>query len=83
MLPKIQQQPNMGTMIKKENIASQIILEDHLKNILAKSDNRNFKPWKNDQAPRNPHSAFGDFPKEKMPTDFLTTKKLTPIHEDS
>jgi len=51
---------------KKDNIASKIILEDHLKNMIKKSQNTNYKPWKNNFAPKNPHSAFGDFPKSHM-----------------
>lgn len=40
MLPKIPQQGNtVGSMVKRENIASQLIVEDHLKNMLAKSTN--------------------------------------------
>jgi len=35
--------------------------------MLLKTKNINFKPWKNDYAPRNPHSAFGDFPKDYLP----------------
>jgi hypothetical protein len=52
---------------KVDNIASGIIVEDALKGMLLKTKNINFKPWKNDYAPRNPHSAFGDFPKEYLP----------------
>jgi hypothetical protein len=55
---------------KVDNIASGLIVEDALKNMLLKTKNINFKPWKNPYAPRNPHSAFGDFPK-----DYLISKK--------
>jgi len=51
---------------KVDNIASGLIVEDALKNMLLKTKNINFKPWKNPYAPRNPHSAFGDFPKEYL-----------------
>lgn len=53
-------------MIKKENVASQLIVEDHLKGMLAKSANGVYKPWKNNFAPKNPHSPFGDFPQEYL-----------------
>jgi hypothetical protein len=34
--------------------------------MLAKSENKNYKPWRTPYAPTNPHSAFGDFPNEYM-----------------
>ena len=43
--------------------------EDQLKNIILKQNNQAYKPWKNQYAPKNPHSPFGDFPKEHMPKD--------------
>jgi len=52
--------------MKKENIASTLIVEDHLKSMLAKTANQVYKPWKTPQAPKNPHSPFGDFPSEYM-----------------
>jgi len=51
--------------------------------MLAKSSNANYKPWRNAYAPKNPHSPFGDFPKEYLPKIKLATTKLEPIHEDS
>lgn len=50
--------------LKKDNIACTLIVEDQLKFMLNKTQNKNFKPWKNKFAPRNPHSPFGDFPQE-------------------
>jgi hypothetical protein len=53
-----------------------MIVEDHLKNILLKQENKvdfynftekNYKSWKTPFAPKNAHSAFGDFPKEYLP----------------
>lgn len=35
--------------------------------MLLKPKNIDFKPWRNKYAPKNPHSAFGDFPKEYLP----------------
>ena len=52
---------------KVDNIASFIVVEDALKGMLLKTKNINYKPWKNNCAPRNPHSAFGDFPKDYLP----------------
>jgi hypothetical protein len=34
--------------------------------MLSKNENKNYKPWKNKFAPKNPHSPFGDFPKEYL-----------------
>jgi len=42
MLPKVDSNANQ-LMPKRENIASQIIVNDHLKNMLAKSKNNNYK----------------------------------------
>eukprot|EP00825_Cyclidium_porcatum_P044701 TRINITY_DN6620_c0_g2_i1.p1 TRINITY_DN6620_c0_g2~~TRINITY_DN6620_c0_g2_i1.p1 ORF type:complete len:319 (-),score=61.27 TRINITY_DN6620_c0_g2_i1:90-1046(-) len=83
MQNKVPQQATNVPPLKKENIASQIIVEDHLKGMLAKSSNQNYKPWKNQFAPKNPHSPFGDFPKEYLPKERVQHKSLEPIHEDS
>jgi len=37
--------------------------EDQLKGMLSKQANEAYRPWKNQYAPKNPHSPFGDFPK--------------------
>lgn len=50
----------------KINFASSMIVEDHLKKVLAKTEG---KPWKftnNKLLPRSQHSPFGDFPPEYM-----------------
>ncbi|EGR28934.1 hypothetical protein IMG5_166540 [Ichthyophthirius multifiliis] len=83
MLPKVNQPNAQQTLLKKDNIASQLIVEDHLKSMLAKSANAVYKPWKNNFAPKNPHSPFGDYPKEFMQIKKIAPKKHTPIHEDS
>lgn len=67
---------------RKENIASKMIVEDHLKSMLAKSQNAHYKPWKNQFAPKNPHSPFGDFPKSHLTTISKPTK-LDQAHENS
>jgi hypothetical protein len=68
MLPKVQG----NGIVLNEKIAPKLILEDHLKFILKKSLNENYKPWKTPIAPKNPHSSFGNFPKDVM----LTIKKI-------
>jgi hypothetical protein len=55
--------------------------EDHFKNVLGRSNNENYKPWKNQFAPRNPHSPFGDFPKEQFLREKLAEKKHEPNFE--
>jgi len=79
MLPKIS---NTVENPRKENMASRLIVEDHLRGMLSKSQNVNYKPWNNKWAPKNPHSPFGDFPKEYINK---TTKgtKLDQVHENS
>ena len=84
MLPKIPQGGNTaGTLAKRDNVASQLIVEDHLKNMLAKAANKNYKSWRIPEAPRNPHSPFGDFPKEYLPKQKLNSNTHSPIFEDS
>jgi hypothetical protein len=51
--------------------------------MLAKSENGVYKPWKNKQAPRNPHSPFGDYPNEYLPKQKCVEKKHIPVHEDT
>lgn len=72
-----------GGFIKTDNIASTLILEDHMKGILSKAANQNYKPWKAENVPRNPHSPFGDFPSEFLKVQKIENKKHAPIHEDS
>jgi len=50
----------------KINFASSMLVEDHLKKVLAKTTG---KPWKltnNKLLPKSQHSPFGDFPPEYM-----------------
>lgn len=90
MLPKIQ--PTVPTnpagttstnVSKKDNIATTLVLEDHLKNMLSKTSNMDYKPWKTKYAPKNPQSPFGNFPAEYLTCTKITSPKLQPIHEDS
>jgi len=81
MIGNSQQQMTDG-FTKKDNIASKMIIEDHLRAMLAKSQNEVYKPWKNKFAPKNPHSPFGDFPKSHVNPTHKTTK-LDQEHEVS
>ena len=90
MLPKIQQTlPTnpAGTAStnpsKKDNIATTLVLEDHLKNMLSKTANLDYKPWRSKYAPKNPQSPFGNFPIEFLTCTKISSPKLLPIHEDS
>ncbi len=68
--------------LKRENIASKLIVEDHLRSMLAKSANTNYKPWKNNYAPKNPQSPFGDFPATHL-TKVTKATKIDQVHENS
>lgn len=59
MFPKIE----TNTCLRKEKIAANIIQEDHVRGLLSKTQNLNYKPWKGKFCPKNSHSPFGDFPK--------------------
>jgi len=80
MLPKLQ--ASSATQFKTDNIASKLIQEDYLRSMLAKSANQDYKPWKNSYAPRNPHSPFGDFPRD-YPMTKQKEVKHEPVFEDS
>ena len=56
--------------------------EDQLKGILSRQNNESYKPWKNNYAPKNPHSPFGDFPKEQRikKEEKLKDVQHEPIH---
>eukprot|EP00331_Platyophrya_macrostoma_P023383 CAMPEP_0176453064 /NCGR_PEP_ID=MMETSP0127-20121128/28978_1 /TAXON_ID=938130 /ORGANISM="Platyophrya macrostoma, Strain WH" /LENGTH=307 /DNA_ID=CAMNT_0017841777 /DNA_START=20 /DNA_END=943 /DNA_ORIENTATION=+ len=72
----------MSKPTQSENIAAKLILEDHMRGMLAKNANQTYKPWKNKFAPSNPHSPFGDFPAEKM-TKTVKPVKRVPDYETS
>jgi len=85
MLPKVSGVPSSITpkeSSRQQNVGSKLITEDYLRLMMCKGQNINYKPWKNVWSPRNPHSAFGDFPKT-FHVRSPTSTKLTPIHEDS
>jgi hypothetical protein len=85
MLPKISGVPSALSPkenVKTQNVASRLITEDYLRLMLAKNQNLHYKPWKNIYSPKNPHSAFGDFPKGYLSKTILSPK-LAPVHEIS
>lgn len=61
------QQANIFYVSSKASPAGEMIMEDHLKKCLGKTQTQPFNPKANKHLPRNMHSCFGDFPKEKMP----------------
>ena len=56
-----------GMNAPKINLASSMMIEDHLKRCLAKTGYKPFKFSDNKLLPIAKHSAFGDFPKEYLP----------------
>lgn len=63
----------------KISYASTMIVEDHLKKMLASTSNKPFKAADNKLLPRNQHSAFGDFPREYLPPKKATVTNVEPI----
>ena len=51
----------------RPNFAGGMILDDHLKKVLARTGCKPFKMTDNKLLPRSQHSAFGDFPATHMP----------------
>jgi len=82
MIGRNSQRAGTSEGVRGDNVASKLIVEDHLKSMLAKSKNTHYKPWKNEFAPKNPHSPFGDFPKTHINKKPQTTK-LDQVHESS
>lgn len=90
MLPKVQQS-SLANTLRRDNLATQVIsrsfhiqkAQDHLTGILAKSSNEHYQPWRNNYAPKNPHSPFGDFPPEYLPKQKLESKRIEPNFEIS
>lgn len=66
-------------MMPKISYASTMIVEDHLKKMLASTSNKPFKAADNKLLPRNQHSAFGDFPREYLPPKKATVTNVEPI----
>lgn len=59
-------------IIYKSNPSTQLLIEETLQIILNKSKGLGYKECRTKMAPRNKHSAFGDFP-----ADFIPKKKET------
>lgn len=66
---------------KTHNIASCLIIEDHLKSMLSQSANYSFKPWNNKYAPKYPHTCFGDFTKEYLNIKPVKPQRLPDFEE--
>ena len=78
-------QQTSGVMMPKISYASTMIVEDHLKKLLASTSNKPFKASNNKLLPRAQHSPFGDFPNEFLPKKQTTVTDFKPIdkHEQS
>lgn len=60
----------MASMSMRNTIASNLILEDHVKKIAVRNTGKRLVEAKNDQkVPRMKHSPFGDFPSKLIRTD--------------
>ena len=60
MLPKIE--PTKNSVFRKENFISSIQNDEYIRNLLAKSQNKNYKPWDNKYILQKHNSPFGEFP---------------------
>lgn len=68
----------------KVNHASSLIIEDHLKKVIAKTTQKAWKASDNPFLPRSQHSAFGDFPADYMPKkEKSIEKEVKPVSEDT
>jgi hypothetical protein len=64
----------------RPNFAGGMILDDHLKKVLARTGCKPFKMTDNKLLPRSQHSAFGDFPATHMPKkDTLVIEPLSTV----
>ncbi len=72
-------------VMPKISYASTMIVEDHLKKLLASTTNKPFKVADNKLLPKSQHSPFGDFPKEFINTKKQVVTDVEPInmHEQS
>ena len=69
-------------MLAKQCHASSLIVEDHLKKVLAKTSGKQFKPSNNKNLPRAQHSAFGDFPKDYMAKKPARVEPVKPLNQE-
>jgi hypothetical protein len=74
-----------GMVMPKISYASTMIVEDHLKKLLASTTNKPFKVSDNKLLPKPQHSPFGDFPKEYLGGKKQVVTELESIsaHEQS
>jgi hypothetical protein len=74
-----------GMLMPKISYASTMIVEDHLKKLLASTTNKPFKVSDNKLLPKPQHSPFGDFPKEYLGGKKQVVTELESIsaHEQS
>jgi len=72
-------------VMPKISYASTMIVEDHLKKLLASTTNKPFKVSDNKLLPKPQHSPFGDFPKEYLGGKKQVVTELESIsaHEQS
>lgn len=72
-------------VMPKISYASTMIVEDHLKKLLASTTNKPFKVSDNKLLPKPQHSPFGDFPKEYIaPKKAVVTEvESITMHEQS
>ncbi len=75
------QMQQTGINMPKISYASTMIVEDHLKKLLASTSNKPFKAADNKLLPRCQHSPFGDFPKDYMPGKKATVTDVEPIQK--
>lgn len=64
----------------KINHASCLIVEDHLKKVLARTGTKGWKSHENKLLPRSQHSAFGDFPRTHMPKKASPVEAVQPLN---
>ena len=61
------------------NHASSLIIEDHLKKVINRTETQPVKTSDNKLLPKPLHSAFGDFPKDYMPKKDNQVKPVEPL----
>jgi len=65
-------------MQPRQNFASTMVVEDHLKKCLAKTSGKPFKASNNKLLPKAQHSPFGDFPGDYMPKKKMGVTDMGP-----
>ena len=59
MFPKLEK---AAFMSKKEFLVSSLQSEEYVRNLIAKAQNKNYKPWQNHNVEKKHLSPFGEFP---------------------